>query len=201
MNAAAQEALRRLIDGAERHAAAGTTGRLAPAASREAGQVPPRTTAAVLACSEPDTSPETIFGEVPDGLFVVRTIGHVLDDATLGSIEFAVAELGVPLIVVMGHEGCRAVSAAITRPTATGDLGIILDAIEPAVLRARHHGGSSPGDLLDEAMVEHVRATVQDLHSSRIIHPYVDRDEVTIVGATFSAKTRRITWLQDPPGA
>ncbi|MCJ7798144.1 MAG: hypothetical protein MUQ56_15505 [Thermoleophilia bacterium] len=200
MNAAAQEALRRLIDGAERNAAGGSNGLLDSPAPKEAEAAPPRLTAAVLACAEPDTSPETIFGEVAGGLFVVRTAGHVLDDATLGSLEFAVAELGVPLIVVTGHEGCRAVSAAITRPTATGDLGIILDAIEPAVLRARHHRGASPGDVLEEAVTEHVRATVRDLHSSRIIHPYLDRGEVTIVGATYSASTRLLTWVQEPAG-
>lgn len=200
MNAAAQEALRRLIDGADRHAAGGSTGHLGSPAPKEAAPTSLRITAAVLACAEPDTSPETIFGEVAGGLYVVRTAGHVLDDATLGSIEFAVAELGVPLVVVMGHEGCRAVSAAITRRTATGDLGIILDAIEPAVLRARHRGGASPGDLLEEAVTEHVRATVRDLHSSRIIHPYVDQGEVTIVGAKYSASTRRLTWLEEPAG-
>jgi carbonic anhydrase len=196
MNAAAQEALRRLIDGAERHAAGGATGFLGSSAPKEAAPASPRMTAVVLACAEPDTSPETIFGEVAGGLFVVRTAGHVLDDATLGSIEFAVAELGAPLVVVLGHESCRAVSAAITRPTATGDLGIILDAIEPSVLRARHHGGPSPGDLLEAAVTEHVRATVRDLHSSRILHPYVDQSRAMIVGAKYSARTRRLTWLQ-----
>ena len=198
MNAAAQEALGRLIDGAERHAAGGPTGLLDSPAPTEMAAAPLRVTAAVLACAESDTSPETIFGEVAGGLFVVRTAGHVLDDATLGSLEFAVAEMGVPLVVVIGHEGCRAVSAAITRPTATGDLGIILDAIEPAVLRARHHEGASPGDLLEEAVTEHIRATLRDLHSSRIIHPYVDRGEVSLVGAKYSARTLRLTWLPEP---
>ena len=198
MNAVAQEVLRRLIDGAERHAAGGETGLLDSLAPEGARQGSPGMTAAVLACAEPDTSPETIFGEVVGGLFIVRTAGHVLDDATLGSIEFAVAELGVPLVVVVGHEGCRAVSAAITRPTATDGLGIILDAIEPSVLRVRHKGGTSPGGLLEEAVTEHVRATVRDLHSSRIVHPYVERGQAVIVGATYSARTRRLTWLQEP---
>jgi carbonic anhydrase len=165
MNAAAHDALRRLIDGAERHAAGRPTGLLNSPAPTEMAAAPLRVTAAVLACAEPDTSPETIFGEVAGGLFVVRTAGHVLDDATLGSLEFAVAELGVRLVVVMGHEACRAVSAAITRPTATGDLGLILDAIEPAVLRAKHHGAASPDDLLEEAVTEHIRATGARSHS------------------------------------
>ncbi len=198
MNAAAQEALRRLIDGASRHAAGGSTELLGSTLPSRGPRDSTRITAAVLACAEPDTSPEAIFGEVAGGLFVVRTAGHVLDDATLGSLEFAVAEMGVPLVVVIGHEGCRAVGAAIARPAATGDLGTILDAIEPAVLRARHHGGASPGDLLEEAVTEHIRATVRDLHSSRIIHPHLDRGEVSLVGAKYSARTRRLTWLPEP---
>ncbi len=195
MDSAAQEALHRLKEGNGRYAETRPCLRpWSPEASRDSS--PPQILAAILACAEPDTCPELVFDRMDGTLFVVRTAGPVLDDSTLGSLEFAVAELGVPLVVVLGHAGCRAVSAAITRPTATGDLGIVLDAIEPAVLKARHEVGAASARMLERSIEDHILATAAGLHGSRIIHPYLDEGRVIIVGAVMDPETGRVAWLE-----
>ena len=86
----------------------------------------------------------------PGSLFVVRVAAHVLDDSTVGSLEFAADYLGVPLIVVMGHDDCRAIRATVEQTAGPGSIGTIMDAIEPSVLRARNRG-TRPEDLVAEA--------------------------------------------------
>lgn len=198
MDVAAQEALQRLAEGNGRYAENRPSRRPWSPGKGPDLETPPEEPvllAAVLACSEAETCPELVFDRTDCTLFVVRTAGPVLDDAATGSLEFAVAELGVPLLVVLGHRGCRAVSAAVTRPTATGDLGIILDAIETAVLRARHEVGLSSDEMLDRAIEDHVTATADNLQQSRIIHPYVDEGRATIIGAVLDQETGRVRWL------
>ena len=93
---------------------------------------------AVLSCSDSRVPAEIIFDQSLGDLFVVRTAGLVLDPTTIGSLEYAVAHLQVPLLVIKGHEGCGAVTAAVEHPEATeGNIGAIIAQISPAVAQAR----------------------------------------------------------------
>jgi carbonic anhydrase len=186
------EALDRLIEG---------NARFARADPERRGQIPdtgvppgPSPLAAVLGCSDPRVPPESVFDLAVGGLFVVRVAGHVLDDAVIGSLEFAAEYLQVPLIVVLGHTDCRAVRSTVEQAAAAGSIGSVLDAIEPAVLRARAQGVRAE-ELVTEATVEHVKGTVGDLRSSRVLHPLVDGGLLEILGALYHGDTGIVEWF------
>ena len=108
--------------------------------------------AVLVSCSDSRVPPELLFGRGLGELFIIRNAGNTIDTAALGSVEYAVAELGVPLIVVMGHQRCGAVDAAVSvvRDNATfpGSIGAMIEPIIPAVLSVR----DQPGDFLDNAV-------------------------------------------------
>src|SRR5450759_3144232 len=113
--------------------------------------------AAVLCCSDSRVPAEIIFDQSLGDLFVVRTAGLVLDPTSIDSLEYAVGHLHVPLLVIKGHEGCGAVTAAVEHPEATeGHIGSIITQISPAVAQARqdvNHGQ----DLIEATMDLHLK--------------------------------------------
>ena len=194
MDARIAEALNRLIEG---------NARFTRADPERRGQFPdtgsgvppaPAPLAAVLGCSDPRVPVDAIFDLAPGSLFVVRVAAHVLDDSSIGSLEFAAGYLGVPLIVVMGHDDCRAVRATVEQKAGPGSIATIFDAIEPSLLRARNRGVRSE-DLVEEVIEEHVRATVAGLRSSRVLHPLVDRGDLEIRGAVYHLADGVVEWL------
>ncbi len=112
--------------------------------------------AVILGCSDSRVPPEILFDQGLGDLFVVRVAGNVVDNAVQGSIEYAVEELGVPLIMVLGHERCGAVKAAVDVVEKGGELPgqieTIIDKIKPAVEKVK----GKPGDLLENAINENV---------------------------------------------
>ena len=147
------EALQKLLAGNQRYV---TNGVLHPDQSPERrtelakAQAP---FAIILTCADSRVSPEIVFDQGLGDLFVLRNAGNVLDDHTIGSMEYAVEHLHTPLIVVMGHEKCGAVSAAVAGGEAPGHLQSVVDALEPAVEQTK----GQAGDPVDNA----VRANAQ----------------------------------------
>ena len=130
--------------------------------------------------------PELLFGRGLGELFIVRNAGNTVDTTALGSIEYAVAELGVPLVVVLGHEKCGAVDAAVKvvkeNATFPGAIGQMVEPIVPAVLKAQ----SQSGDLLENAVRENVRRTVNRLRTSETLFQELLRvGKLKIVGARY----------------
>lgn len=119
---------RRFVDGAPRRGDASPERR----AQLTAGQTPH---SAVLCCSDSRVPPKIIFDQGLGGLFVVRTAGNVLDAVALGSLEYAVDHLHVPVAIVLGHDGCGAVTAACSHTPggASGALESVLCTLDPAV--------------------------------------------------------------------
>lgn len=149
----------------------------------EAGQTP---SAIFFGCADSRVAAEIIFDQGLGDLFVVRTAGHVVDNAVLGSIEFAVSVLGVPLIVVLGHDSCGALKATmdavLTGDVPPGYLRDIVERITPSVMTARKDGAST----LEELETEHVRNTTQLLNErSVVVHNAIASGELAIVGATY----------------
>ncbi|WP_407530702.1 carbonic anhydrase [Methylobacterium oryzisoli] len=156
--------------------------------------------AAYVTCSDSRVSPELLFGRGLGELFIVRNAGNTVDAVALGSIEYAVAELGVPLVMVMGHERCGAVAAAtaVVRENARfpGSIGRMLEPIIPAVLRAQ----SQPGDLLENAIRENVRRIVEQLRTAAdplILEPQ-RTGRLKVVGAYYHLDTGSVDFFDEP---
>lgn len=126
--------------------------------------------AVLVSCSDSRVPPELLFGRGLGELFIIRNAGNTLDTVATGSMEYAVLELGVPLVVVMGHERCGAVGAAVAvvqdGATFPGSIGNMIEPIIPAVLDARRsHSGD---DLLDAAVRANVSRTVRHLRQAAL---------------------------------
>lgn len=154
-----------------------------------------RPRAALFGCSDSRLSAEIIFDKGLGDLFVVRNAGQVISDSVVGSLEYAVAVLGVPLIVVLGHDACGAVNAAIDSvaidaPSLPPHIWRQIAPIVPAVRRVQREtlaDGSAVGPI-DADLVgrEHLRDTVADLlHSSELISEAVADGRLAIVGANY----------------
>jgi carbonic anhydrase len=145
-----------------------------------------RPTAVVFGCADSRVAAEIIFDQGLGDMFVVRTAGHVLDSAVLGSLEYAVTILNVPLIVVLGHDSCGAVKA--TLDTLDGGAvpgGYVRDVVErvtPSILLGRRDGLTR----VDEFEARHVIETgTQIMARSTAISERVNGGTLAIAGLTY----------------
>ena len=191
----ADEALSRLLNGDKRFVAGKSeepTG-AALVERRHALAKDQKPFAAILGCSDSRVPPELIFDVTLGDIFVVRTAGEVVDAIVLGSLEYAIEHLGTKLIVVLGHERCGAVTAAVSGATDTGDIPDVLKAISPAVEETK---GQS-GDAIENAVRANARDIARRLKSSGpIIAPRVQSGEVKIVAAYYSLDTGQVELLK-----
>ncbi|MDT7730511.1 MAG: carbonic anhydrase [Mycobacterium sp.] len=157
-------------------------------------------TAVLFGCADSRVAAEIIFDQGLGDMFVVRTAGHVVDSAVLGSIEYAVTVLNVPLIVVLGHDSCGAVQATL----AAIDEGVvpggyvrdIVERITPSVLQGRHAGLTR----VDEFETRHVNDTVTQLRvRSSSIAERLAAGTLAIVGLTYHLADGRVV-LRDHLG-
>jgi carbonic anhydrase len=156
--------------------------------------------AALFGCSDSRLAAEIIFDKGLGDLFVVRNAGQVISDSVIGSLEYAVAVLGVPLIVVLGHDECGAVKAAIEAESPDAHalpvhIQGIVDQITPAVDRVRLAAGSTSTTALDAQEVgrQHLRDTVGALlAASELISDEVAAGTLGIVGANYRLLEGRV---------
>ena len=147
--------------------------------------------AALFGCSDSRLAAEIIFDKGLGDLFVIRNAGQIISDSVLGSIEYAVEILHVPLIVVLGHDECGAVAAAIQldepEPAALPPhIHNLVDHIVPAVKRVRAANGESAAIDPLEVGREHLRETVADmLKGSELVSAAVAAGTLAIVGANY----------------
>ena len=191
-----EAALHRLMQGNARYAANKAdphdfdAGRVA----RSKAQYP---IAAVLGCADSRVGPEFIFDQRPGDLFVVRIAGNVLTDAGTASLEYATQVLGVPLILVLGHSGCGAVSAAIKStqggPPLPGHLPDLIARITPAVTATQ----SAPAtDRLPAAIAENVRLTVRQVSSSApLLSAMAGSGKVRVAGGVYDLAAGKVHLL------
>ncbi|WP_338240394.1 carbonic anhydrase [Aurantiacibacter hainanensis] len=159
--------------------------------------------AAYVTCSDSRVPPELLFGRGLGELFIIRNAGNTVDTVALGSIEYAVAQLKTPLVVVMGHESCGAVDAAtkVVTENATfpGSIGPMVEPIIPAVLSVR----DEPGDLLDNSVRANVRRVVNQLRNQTdpiMLDPQREGN-LWVVGAYYHLDTGEVDFFDLPEGA
>jgi carbonic anhydrase len=147
--------------------------------------------AIVLTCADSRVSPELLFGGVGLGeLFVCRNAGNVADTAVLGSIEYAVEHLHAPLIVVLGHERCGAVAAAVDVATKGADLPGFIKPMVAEIVPAVEAVKGKPGDIVDLAVMENARANAARIfEKSEIVRHHVEEDAVKIVFGRYDLDT------------
>lgn len=149
--------------------------------------------ATVLSCADSRVPPEVIFHTGLGDLFVVRSAAHVTDRAVLATLEYGVDQLHTSLLVVMGHESCGIVKAALDssapQPSAP-NLDYLLKALKPAVSRS----ASQPNDLrLRTAILANVEETInQLLDTSAIIKRFAETQKLTVVGGYYELATGRV---------
>ena len=156
-----------------------------------------RPEAVIIGCSDSRVPPEILFDQGVGDLFVVRVAGNVVSGAgavVKGSIEYAVAELQVPLIMVLGHSNCGAVKAAVKhideQDPLPGAINDLVGLIKPAVDQVQ----SRPGDKLENAIRANVALGVERLKSLAPILATAERaGRVKIVGATYELRTGRVS--------
>ena len=150
--------------------------------------------AVVVCCSDSRVGPEVVFDQELGNIFVVRTAGEVLDPAGIGSIEYAVAHLGSPLIMVLGHEHCGAVAAAVADAKEPGHIADIIKAIRPAVKQTK----DMTGNPLDNAIRVNVQDIVANLKKTGpIISEKVKSGQVKIIGGVLSLGSGKVEVVPD----
>jgi carbonic anhydrase len=163
------------------------------AAAASGGQQPH---AVVVGCIDSRVPLEAIFDQTFGSICVVRSGGHVVDRAVLGSVGFAVDALGVPLIMVLGHVRCGAVAATVETLRSSGrpegDVGYLVDEIAPAV---RAVGLDDPG-VAEKAMRVHVGRTVRRMRDIAGVAAAVADGRVSIVGAVYDLDTGEVELLR-----
>jgi len=147
--------------------------------------------AIILGCADSRTAPELIFDQNLGDLFVIRTAGNLVDDHALGSIEYAVAHLGARLVVVLGHQRCGAVKAALESDHAPGHIESLVRDIQPAVKAAK----GKPGDALSATVTENARQVAAQIKAKAALGDLAK--EVRIVSAVYDLDTGKIDWAND----
>ena len=151
--------------------------------------------AIILSCSDSRVPPEIIFDEGLGDLFIVRVAGNVLNDEGLGSIEYGVDVLGARLIVVLGHQSCGAVDAAMktiaAKGKAPGHIQSLVSAIKPVV-------DSTPKSDLETTIKANVKHVVDALRSSApILKARVESGDVQVIGGYYTLDTGAVTFLDE----
>jgi len=195
-----EQALRDLLNGNERFVKGQPASpRRSPEDFRElaTAQYPE---AVIVSCADSRVAPEILFDVGVGDIFVVRVAGNVVEGAgatVKGSIEYAIAELNVPLIVVLGHSGCGAVKSAIkhidAKDSLPGAINGLVELIKPAVAQSQ----GLPGDILENAIRNNVQIGVQRLKGLEpILAPRVKDGKLKVVGAVYDLSVGAVTLVE-----
>jgi len=188
----ANEVLQRLLEGNKRYVVGGlrhAQRNLTPERRKQVagGQSP---LAVIIGCSDSRVPPEVIFDQGLGDVYVIRLAGNLVDNLALGSVEYAAQRLGAPLALVLGHGRCSAVTLAVEvvekGAPAPGYLGSLVEAIWPAMARAK----SQAGDLIENTVRANVALVVERLKRARpILADLAQGGRLSVVGARYDMDT------------
>ena len=158
--------------------------------------------ATVLACSDSREPVELLFDQGVGDVFVIRVAGNVSDVDEVGSIEYGVGHLATPLLVVLGHTHCGAVTAVATHAEVGGSIPQLVDNIAPAVKRAEAQAQGLPQSVLvEKAVRENVWQSIADaFQRSEEIRHLAAAGKLKVVGAVYDLATGLVQWMGPHPG-
>src|SRR3954453_23971982 len=192
------EALNRLREGNRRFVEAAAIGNQGHRASLAAGQEP---FATILGCSDSRVPAELVFDLGFGDLFVIRVAGNIVAPSQVGSVEFAAARFGTPLVVVMGHTQCGAITATLEQlaghATQSRNLRSIVDRVRPTVESVMALGRDlDAAQLIREAVRANAPASANRLrHGSEILGRLIRDVGFMVVGAEFSLETEAVDFF------
>lgn len=142
--------------------------------------------ATVISCSDSRVAPELVFDQGLGDIFIIRVAGNVVEPTTLGSIEYGAEHLHIPLLVILGHESCGAVTAAVdAKGEPEGNIGAILKKIMPAVKTAKK-AKKDKDETLQIAIQENIKNTYKEImKKSKIMKELVHEGKVKVIGAEY----------------
>jgi carbonic anhydrase len=147
--------------------------------------------ATVLTCADSRVPVELLFDQGIGDIFDIRVAGNIATPETVGSIEYAVAMLGTPVVMVLGHERCGAVTAAVENKPLPGEIGSLVKAILPAVDKVK---GLS-GDVVDNAVIANVQYQIEQLNRSPVLTERLRSGTLKIVGGRYDLDTGTVKIL------
>jgi len=202
----ADEALKKLMDGNKRYVESKmTAGALCDVSAREKLAKGQKPYAIVLSCSDSRVPPELIFDQGLGEIFVVRDAGNVTDAIILGSIEYAAEHIGSPLIMVLGHERCGAVTATVdANGKGEGNIGAIVKAIAPALKKVKSECGKhkdcdkkDKAKLIECVVDKNARMVAANLvKQSKVLAELVKEGKIKIVAAKYDLDDGSVTLFE-----
>jgi carbonic anhydrase len=145
--------------------------------------------ATILSCADSRVPAELLFDQGIGNLFDVRIAGNIATPEAIGSIEYAAVLLETPLLMVLGHERCGAVTAAVQNESLPGEIGSFVKAILPAVNRVKNQ----PGNAVDNAVVANVQYQIEKLQRSLLLAERLQSGKLKIVGGRYDLDTGIVT--------
>lgn len=188
----AAEAIQQLLAGNARYVDGKT---VCPNPAQRPSDATQHPIAAILSCSDSRVPAEIVFDQGVGSLFVVRAAGNTYDELGIQSLEYAIKSLGAKLIVVLGHDSCGAVSAAVKSFPKLG-VGAMVENIYPAVQKTR----SMPGDPVSNAVSENALLVAERLRDAPQFRELIKAKEIEIIPARYNLKTGKIQLLPMPSG-
>lgn len=157
--------------------------------------------ATVLACSDSRVPVELLFNQGIGDLFIVRVAGNVADTDEIGSLEYGVGHLKTPLLVVLGHTRCGAVTAVAQGASLHGSIPPLVDNILPALKKAREEKPGAQGDaLIAIAIRKNILQALQDIITrSDEVRGLLRRGTLKVIGALYDIETGSVLWLGEHP--
>ena len=194
---AGDEALQKLMDGNKRYVSGSLMKKdLGDTKRKELlkGQKP---FAIVLSCSDSRVPPEIVFDQGLGDIFVVRVAGNVVDPIALGSIEYGAEHLNAPLLFILGHSKCGAVTATIdAKGEPEGNIGAIVKKIMPAAEKAKKKGGTKD-EILETAIQENVKNVYSDvMKKSKIVPHLVEEGKLKIAAGEYDITTGKVAMIE-----
>ncbi|KUO75011.1 MAG: carbonic anhydrase [Desulfosporosinus sp. BRH_c37] len=150
--------------------------------------------AVVVCCSDSRVPPEELFDQALGDLFIIRVAGNVITPVELGSVEYGVEHLKSPLVIVLGHEKCGAVTATVAGGEMPGSIGAIANKIKPAVAKAKTTGVKGD-ELIEKSADLNVQNALADISNSPIIKHAKSNNQIKLLGAKYHLDTGLVHWF------